>query len=31
VVRLELDTMVSPASLLVATDAGAAVLREIPR
>jgi hypothetical protein len=30
VVRLELDTMVSPPSLLVATDAGAAVLREIP-
>jgi hypothetical protein len=30
VIRLELDTMVRPPSLLVATDGGAAVLRQIP-
>jgi hypothetical protein len=30
VVRLSLDTMVSPPSLLVATDGGAAVLRQLP-
>jgi hypothetical protein len=30
VIRLSLDTMVTPAALLVGTDAGAAVLRQVP-